>query len=231
MPGAVEDPGGCRPDLLAAAGRIDRDHPDRTGGQQRPRAARLGVGLEGAGQAFRPAAVDHHRDLAAQVQPREIVMPRLGQVVAIADEDERGVDPFGRRPTRDAEDDVAGHSQRRVTAVRHQSGAGGARGEAPFLKAHRLKEGAVLARRLKPERGKAPGDQIGSAGVAGAAGLAALHVVGSEGRDRRPPGFGPFGLRGRCAGLGESGGTEGGEGNKQEGQTHGLLLAPCPPSR
>ena len=180
--------------------------------EQLARPVRAGMGLERAGEACRAGAVDHHRDLAAQVQPGEIVMAGLGQVEAVADEDQWRVDPLRRRPAGDPEEDdrpgwrAAERGRQDAGRVHHERCAGRALGEAPLLEMHRLEEGAVLARGLEPQRGEALRDQVGGAAMAGTAGLAALHIVGGKGRDGGPPGAGAFGLRrGR---LGDGGGRD-----------------------
>jgi hypothetical protein len=147
-------------------------------------------------------------------------MAGLGQMEAVADEDERRVDPGRGRSAAHPEEDVAGNGERGAGRPRHQRCTRGAGSKPGLLQTHRLEIGAVLASRLEAELAEAPGDEIGGAPMARTAGFAALHIIGGERRDRRPPGLRAFGLRGRRLGLGEGGGSQRGQRDKQERQTH-----------
>ena len=137
--------------------------PDRAARRELPRPLGPGMGFERAGQRRRPAR-DRHRDLAVEVDAGEIVMPGIGQMQTIADEDERrrrraggGGPPVTRKI------DVAGDGERGVA----QRGPGPLGQDPALLERHRLEVGAVLVRpaparsrraapRHNPTRGDAP---------------------------------------------------------------------------
>jgi hypothetical protein len=147
------------------------------------------VRFEGAGQIGGPAR-DHHRDSPAKIDAGEIVMAGLGQMQAVADEYQRRVDPPGRRPAGDPEEDVSGHAERRRVAVRHQSRARARREDRALLERHPLEPAAILPRRREPRLGEAARDMVGSAAMAFAARLAAFHVVRRQRLYITPPGGG-----------------------------------------
>ena len=169
----------------ACAGVPRRDQAHSAAPGEQPAALGPRVRLERAGQGRRPAA-DHHRDLAGEIHPGEIVMARLGQVHAVADEDQRRVDALGRRRARDPQDQVVGQAKRRRA---RRSRPGPPRvppaGSAVPRTAHSGNRCPHRPPARGPRAAKRRGDEIGGAAMALAAGVAAFHVVGGERLDRR----------------------------------------------
>ena len=214
MPGMAASRRESRPGLLACAGGLSRITPTAPRSASSARALGPGMRLQRAGQAAGPAA-DHHRDLAAQIEAGEIVMARLGQMKAVADEDQRRVDRSGGGPPAMRKKMSPGIAAARG-AARDQRRARAPRREAPLLEPHRLEEAAVLAGRLEPIFGEARArHRSDGAAMAFAAGGAAFHVVGGERRRRRPPGMARSIGDGKRDARGGAGGSDA-SGSKQE---------------
>jgi hypothetical protein len=182
-PGTDRNSGSAKyiPDCVAAFG-------------EQPGPLRSRVRFERARNLDR-AAADIDGDPAAEIDAGEIVVARLGNVETVADEDERGVDPLGKRRAA-TDDQILRDAEDGLGPFRVQGDACGGRIEELLLELDPLVE-ALAPGGLQAEAAKALDDESGSAVVAGRAGLTALHRVRGERGHVGPPGGGAFGPRER----------------------------------